>query len=139
MAEAILNDLGQGRFRVVSAGQMPADAVNPIAARTLDAAGHSAQVHAPKSLSEFAASAFDLVITVCDNAARCEVGAWAGQPVCVHWSIPSPSELGGDAAAYRRTYETLCHKIEALTALPFEHLSPLERQSAVDRIALDIV
>lgn len=139
MAEAILKDLGQGRFRVVSAGQLPVDAVNPLAARTLETAGHLAQPCAPKAISDFAASSFDLVITVCDNAARCEVGAWPSQPVCAHWSIPSPSELGGDATAYRQTYDTLRHKIEALTALPFEHLSPLERQSAVDRIALDIV
>ena len=40
MAEALLNHLGQGRFRAYSAGSMPKGAVHPHTLRLLHPPGH---------------------------------------------------------------------------------------------------
>ena len=72
IAEAYLNQLGNGRFRSFSAGSHPAGAVHPLALRTLDAAGVPIAGLRSKGWDEFAtrgAPAMDFVIPECDNAA----------------------------------------------------------------------
>ena len=81
LAEALLNHLGQGRFKGFSAGSSPREnqQPNPLAIETLRKAGVSTQGLYSKSWDTFGgadAPQMDLVITVCDNA--------AGE-VCPYW------------------------------------------------------
>jgi protein-tyrosine-phosphatase len=72
MAEALLNRLGQGRFRAFSAGSHPTGQVNPLAIEQLEEARLPTQGLHSKDWNEFArpgAQALDFAFTVCDKAA----------------------------------------------------------------------
>ena len=86
LAEALLNHLGQGRFKAYSAGSSPREnqRPNPLAIETLIKAGLPAGGLYSKSWDEFAkpdAPHMDLVITVCDNAAGEVCPYWPGQQI----------------------------------------------------------
>jgi arsenate reductase len=137
LAEALLRQIGGGRFQAFSAGSHPKGAVHPLALDTL------AQQHVPaeglrsKSWDEFAAAdapRMDIVITVCDRAAAETCPLWPGQPVTAQWGVPDPAAATGPDAvrAFRDACLTLRRRIELLTALPVEKLSRLALQ---DRLA----
>jgi len=72
LAEAILNRLGEGRFRAYSAGSHPKGEVHPLTVDLLRDLGYTTREVRSKSWDEFSkpgAPEMDLVITVCDNAA----------------------------------------------------------------------
>lgn len=123
LAEALLNHLGQGRFRAHSAGSQPKTAPNPLALRVLEQAGIPIEGLRSKSWDEFAAPespTMDLVITVCDHAASEACPYWPGHPVTVHWGYPDPSAVAGDEAtrlaAFQGTMLALRQRIKALIA-----------------------
>ena len=120
MAEACLGFAGKGRYRSFSAGSTPAGRVNPFAIEILQAEG----IPLPddlrsKSWDEFAgpdAPQMDIVITVCDNAAReinevCPV--WPGAPVSLHWPFPDPAAVSGSDEAKRAAFREVFQQIKA--------------------------
>jgi arsenate reductase len=101
IAEAILNKLGQGKFRAYSAGSQPKGRVNPNTILLLRGLGYDTSSFRSKSWSEFAkpgAPPLDFVFTVCDNAAGEACPVWPGQPMTAHWGIPDPAEARGSEA-----------------------------------------
>ena len=71
LAEAVLNHLGQGRFKAYSAGSRPQGEPNPFAINLLQREGIDTTFARSKSWDEFAgvgAPKLDFVFTVCDNA-----------------------------------------------------------------------
>ncbi len=124
MAEALLNALGQGRFRGFSAGSHPTGKVNPFALECLER--HSIDAGSPRSKSwdEFArpdAPALDFVITVCDNAAGEVCPAWPGQPITAHWGVFDPAANEGSddqkRMAFSRAFAVLHRRISLFTSL----------------------
>jgi arsenate reductase len=69
LAEGLINHLGQGRYTAVSAGSNPAGYVHPKSIETLKRHGIEISNPRSKSWGEFAGQSFDVVITVCDEAA----------------------------------------------------------------------
>lgn len=101
LAEALLNDMGNGRFKAYSAGSSPRanQQPNPLSLQVLQRAGVSVQGLRSKSWDEFAAPQapqMDLIITVCDNAAGEVCPIWPGHPATAHWGYADPSQ--GDAS-----------------------------------------
>jgi arsenate reductase len=128
MAEALLNVLGNGRFKAFSAGSFPSGKVQPLAAELAQAFGYDAPLRS-KSWDEFAqpgSPAIDIVITVCDNAAGEVCPIWPGQPVTAHWGVPDPAAIDGTEAERRRAFQSawmmLRQRIELLLALPLDKL-----------------
>jgi arsenate reductase len=80
MAEALVNDLGQGRFQAWSAGSFPTGYVHPRSIETLKRHGIDPGQPYSKSWNEFAAQPLDLVITVCDQAAGETCPIFPGKP-----------------------------------------------------------
>lgn len=122
LGEVLFNELGRGRLRACSAGSQPTGVVNPGAIEKLGREGHSVEGLESKSWDRFSgdgAPQIDIVITVCDNAAGESCPLWNGAPLTVHWGIPDPASDGDFDAAYRR----LRSRIEAMLALPIEHMS----------------
>jgi arsenate reductase len=129
IGEAILNDLGKGKFRAFSAGTDPRGQINPHTLNVLRTCGHDAANLRSKSWDEFArpgAPGLDFVITVCDDAAGESCPTWPGEPMLAHWGIPDPAAATGSeaeiAVAFDETYRMMRRRIELLLALPVEKL-----------------
>jgi protein-tyrosine-phosphatase len=141
MAEAILNKLGQGKFRAYSAGSQPKGRVNPNTILLLRGLGYDTSSFRSKSWSEFAkpgAPPLDFVFTVCDNAAGEACPVWPGQPMTAHWGIPDPAEARGSEAeialAFKDAYRMLFQRIGIFTALPIRGLDKLSLQNKLREI-----
>src|SRR5688572_32864033 len=98
MAEALINDLGCGRYQAWSAGSVPAGYVHPKSIETLQRYGIDPGQPRSKSWNDFAEQSFDLVITVCDQAAGESCPLFPGSPKKLHWSTPDPAKATGSEA-----------------------------------------
>jgi arsenate reductase len=141
MAEAILNEVGRGRFRAFSAGSHPKGEVSPYAVEQLRRARLPTERLYSKSWDEFAgagAPQLDFVFTVCDQAAGEVCPVWPGQPLTAHWGIPDPAAVRGDSETIRRAffvaYDVLFRRIGLFTALRLENLERLALQKRLDDI-----
>lgn len=127
MAESLLNALGGGRFRALSAGSHPSGRVNPLAAELLARGGYPTAGLRSKSWEEIArpgAPAIDFVITVCDDAAAEVCPVFPGRPVSAHWGLADPAAVAGTEeerrAAFASTLAILRKRIQHLTSLPLD-------------------
>ena len=121
LAEAMLNRLGDGRFKAYSAGSHPAGRVNPFALELLKERGFDTEGLRSKSWDEFArpgAPQFDLIFTVCANAAAEACPVWPGNPATDHWPVSDPAAVTGDEETKRRAFgdaaDALRRRIEEL-------------------------
>ena len=90
MAEGLINAQLADRFVAQSAGTQPAGYVHPQAIAALREIGIDISRQRSKSADEFRPVPFDVVITVCDDAAEnCPVWLGAGQRV--HLGFPDPA------------------------------------------------
>ena len=144
MAEAILNQLGAGRYRAYSAGSQPAGRVNPYAIELLQRNRFRTDSLRSKNWEEFAqpdAPAMDFVLTVCDNAAGEVCPVWPGQPMSAHWGVPDPAAAQGTEEEKHRAFSdafiTLNRRITIFLALPFDKLDKLSLQSELHRIGTE--
>jgi arsenate reductase (thioredoxin) len=131
LAEAILNKIGNGRFRAFSAGSQPRGMVHPYTLSLLEHSGFDTGFARSKSWEEFAASdapVMDFVFTVCDNAANEQCPVWPGQPMTAHWGVPDP------AVAFADAFRMLSNRISVFTALPFASLDRLSIQRQIQAI-----
>jgi arsenate reductase len=119
LSEAILNRLGEGRFRAFSAGSKPVGRDNPGALELFGRRVYPTEDLRSKSWDEFAgpdAPAMDYVITVCNNAAGETCPVWPGHPATEHWDIADPAGVGETdderRAAFEEAYAVLQKRIE---------------------------
>jgi len=143
-AEALLRDLGKGKFNAFSAGANPNTELNPFALEILKRNGHDTSALRSKHISEFQKSGsivMDFVFTVCDTAAAEECPPWPGQPITGHWGLPDPVKATGTnaekALVFAQTYTALRRRIMTFVELPFESLNRMSLQSRVDDIGTD--
>ena len=131
LAEALLNAMGEGRFKAYSAGSSPRDnqQPNPLGLQVLQKAGIPTEGLRSKSWDEFAAPGaphMDLIITVCDNAAGEVCPFWPGHPATAHWGYADPSEGNGSdeekLEAFRKTLYAIQRRLSLLISLPDEKL-----------------
>ncbi len=131
LGEVLFNTLGKGKFKAYSAGSKPAGRVNPGALEWLRQNGISTEGLRSKSWDEFAAAGapeFDLIFTVCDNAAGETCPIWPGKPATAHWGIPDPAHVEGDEArraAFKHAAEQLARRIQLFMSLPIDKLDKL--------------
>jgi arsenate reductase (thioredoxin) len=141
IAEAILNQVGAGKFHAFSAGSRPKGHIHPEALQLLKSLGYDTTAFRSKSWSEFAnpgAPLLDFVFTVCDNAAGEVCPIWPGQPMTAHWGVPDPAEAEGNPAqialAFKNTYRMLNQRIGIFASLPLRSLDRLSLQSELSEI-----
>ncbi|MBN9252067.1 MAG: ArsR family transcriptional regulator [Mesorhizobium sp. 61-13] len=134
IGEALLNHVGEGRFRGYSAGSTPKGEVHPLTLATLRKAGIATDGLRSKPWDEFAmpdAPKMDFVFTVCDNAAGEVCPVWPGQPMTAHWGIEDPAAVQGpefkQEAAFEDALKFLGNRIAAFMSLPL---------ASIDRMAL---
>lgn len=117
MAEALVNARWGDRWQAYSAGTRPAGYVHPMAVEVMREIGISMEGARSKAVNEFLGQAFDLVVTVCDQAAEaCPV--WPGQARRVHLGFPDPAAVQGSPEtvrqAFRRVRDDLAEGLERL-------------------------
>lgn len=119
MAEALINHLRPGRYRAWSAGSHPTGRVHPQTIETLRRHGIDPGHPHSKSWEEFANQAFDLVITVCDQAAAENCPLFLGAATKMHWATPDPAKATGSDteinAAFDHAFIMLKERVEKLT------------------------
>jgi arsenate reductase len=119
LSEAILDRLGDGRFRAFSAGSKPVGQVNAGALELLQRREYPTDGLRSKSWDEFAgpeAPEMDYIVTVCNNAAGETCPVWPGHPATEHWDIADPAGVGETdeerRAAFEEAYAVLQKRIE---------------------------
>jgi len=117
MAEGFLAARGGGRYAAFSAGTHPRE-VHPLAIQVMAEAGidiSAAAGHRAKGLDEFAGQRFELVVTVCDEAAE-ECPFFPGARRQEHWGFPDPSAAAGTEeerlAVFRRVRDAIGTRID---------------------------
>jgi arsenate reductase (thioredoxin) len=90
MAEGIANAFHGDVLEAVSAGSRPAGWVHPLAVRALADIGIDHRDAVSKSADQFLNQEFDVVVTVCDSAAK-DCPYWPGAKRIEHWPIVDPS------------------------------------------------
>jgi arsenate reductase len=138
IAESILNNLGQGRFRAFSAGSFPTGKINPLTIELLESKKFPVDDLRSKSWDEFArpgAPEMDFIFTVCDQAAGETCPVWPGHPATAHWGFEDPAHFTGPDAAKRRFFEKIFQEISArirlFLALP---LDKIDRMSLLNEL-----
>ena len=116
MAESIVNhDLGE-TWQAFSAGTTPSGYVHSAAIQVLSEIGidhHGVS----KSTDDFRGQDFDVVITVCDDAAEnCPV--WLGKGKRAHIGFPDPAEATGTAEEVLTTFRSVRDQIRQ-RVIPF--------------------
>lgn len=137
LAEYLARSMAGDRFEIASAGSDPKPNPHPLALETLRTKFEIEPVGArSKSANEFADSAFDFVITLCDNAKEnCPV--WPGQPVLAHWGSPDPAAAAPGAEQERLFWlvaQQIRRRLDLFFSLPIEKLDALALESATRRI-----
>ncbi len=143
LGEALLNEMGRGRFRAFSAGSHPKGSVHALAVRELQRRGISTEGLRSKGWEEFArpgAPEMDFIFTVCDHAAGETCPVWPGQPMTAHWGTPDPAAAGGTeeekAQAFLDAAITLKRRLDLFLSLPLESLDSLSLRKQVTEIGI---
>ena len=144
MAEAILNELGKGRFVAFSAGSTVSEDQRPhaLTLEALEHAGLSTDGLKSKNWEVFAqpsAPHMDLIITVCDNAAGEVCPVWPGHPATAHWGYADPSSVQGSIEhqrdAFKHTLMLMRERLEHLVSLPTAGLERLVLEAHARELA----
>ena len=110
MAEAIVNARMGDEWQAFSAGTQPTGYVHPNAIRVLAEMGIDISGAHSKSAEEFRITAFDLVVTVCDDAAEnCPV--WLGEGKRVHLGFTDPAKATGNDDEVMAVFRSACDDI----------------------------
>lgn len=139
IGEAIMNKLGEGRFRAYSAGSFPKGEVHPMALKLLTDLRFPTEELRSKSWEEFArpgAPKMDFIFTVCDNAAEEHCPVWPGHPITAHWGIEDPA--AADEAHQRQAFNNaltyLRTRISLFLSLPFGAIDEMATREELRRI-----
>lgn len=121
MAEAIVNARYGETWEAVSAGTQPTGYVHPIAITVLKEIGVDHE-GVSKNTDQFKGIEFDLVVTVCDDAAE-NCPLWLGKGKRVHMGFPDPAKAEGSEeeimAVFRATRDDMLKNILGLLSGEF--------------------
>ena len=139
LGEAVMNKLGEGRFKAYSAGSQPKGEVHPMALSVLEGMGYDTTGLSSKSWDAFAvpgAPEFDFIFTVCDNAAGETCPVWIGHPMTAHWGLEDPAAVEGEAQrqAFLDAMRYLTRRIELFLTLPLSSIDALTMQQKLKAI-----
>lgn len=97
MAQGLVDHLAGERWEAFSAGTAPTGYVHPLAVRAMAELGIDISAQHSKSVDQFRGAEFDMVVTVCDHAAK-NCPLWLGRGQVKHMGFPDPASAGGSEA-----------------------------------------
>ncbi len=114
MAEGLVNALYADKF-AASSGGVEATRVHPAAVKAMAEIGIDISGHRSKSIDEFMDRRFDVVVTVCDDAAR-DCPFFPGGKQYIHRAFADPAACRGTdedvLACFRRSRDEIREWIE---------------------------
>ncbi len=141
MAEAILDQLGDGRFQAYSAGSDPFPAPRPEVIEKLRTFGHDVSGLRSKSWDEFMgpeAPRMDFVIALCDTLQGQACPDFGDKAVTASWPLPDPGDFTGSDAQrgilLNELYASLRRRIGIFAALPFASLDRMAVRARLDEL-----
>jgi arsenate reductase len=106
MAEGLVKYYLGKKWKPYSAGTHPADKVHPLAIKAMAELGIDISEKKSKSVDKYQKKKFDLVITVCDEAAE-ECPVWLGKGKVAHISFPDPAKATGTKIQQLSTFQAV--------------------------------
>jgi arsenate reductase len=139
LGEALMNQMGAGRFRAYSGGSRPKGEVHPMTREVLADLGFPTEGLRSKSWDEFTAPGapeFDFIFTVCDNAAGESCPAWPGRPLTAHWGVEDPATVTGEGQrqAFVDALRYLHRRIELFLMLPHSSIDEMAMRGKLAEI-----
>jgi arsenate reductase len=107
MAEGLINHFGKENFQAFSAGSNPAGYVHPMSIKTLKKSGIFKSDYKSQSWDDFSDIDFDLVITVCDNAAGEACPVYLSSAPKVHWGVEDPAKFEGSEEEIENEFQRI--------------------------------
>jgi arsenate reductase len=143
MGEAILNRIGEGRFRAFSAGSAPSDTGPlPEVLSQLKALGHDVSGLRSKRWDAFSgpgAPRVDFVIALCDTLTGQTCPDFGATTITAAWPLPDPAKFTGSATEratlLNELYAALHRRLSIFTSLPFATLDRMALKARVDALA----
>ena len=112
MAEYLFPLLSDGRWSAVSAGSNPSGYVHPKAIEVMQELGVDLSVGISEHVDRYREDKFDLIVTVCDNAAeQCPV--FPGETPVVHWPFEDPADASGTEEHITQCFRSIRDQISA--------------------------
>jgi ArsR family transcriptional regulator, arsenate/arsenite/antimonite-responsive transcriptional repressor / arsenate reductase (thioredoxin) len=141
MAEAILKQVGRGKFNAYSAGSEPAAAPMVEVIDKLKALGHDVSPLHCKSWDEFSrpeAPRMDFVITLCDTLQGQHCPDFGDKPVTGAWPLPDPAKFTGTAVEratmINALYGMIRRRLEIFVSLPHASLDRMALRKRLDEL-----
>jgi arsenate reductase len=106
MAEGLVKHYQGKKWKAYSAGTHPADEVHPLAIKAMAELDIDISAKKSKSVDKYQKKKFDLVITVCDEAAE-ECPVWLGKGEVAHISFPDPAKATGTKIQQLTTFRAV--------------------------------
>lgn len=139
LCEAITNHKANGRITALSAGSQPAAEVHPLTFKYLLERQVSVEGLNSQSWEELDGFAADVVVTVCDSAAKEQCPIWFENSLKVHWGLPDPSKFQGNEEEIKREFfkvmDIIEARLQALLSLEFEKMDAINLAKALSKIA----
>ena len=107
MGEGLINHFGKENFQAFSAGSNPAGYVHPMSIKTLEKSGIFKSDYKSQSWDDFSDIDFDLVITVCDNAAGEACPVYLSSAPKVHWGVEDPAKFEGSEEEIENEFQRI--------------------------------
>lgn len=141
MAQAILTQVGKGRFNAYSAGSEPARAPMSKVIEKLKALGHDVSGLRCKSWNDFTgadAPRMDFVITLCDTLHGQDCPDLGNKPVTAAWPLPDPAKFAGNeverATMINALYGMIRRRLEIFINLPYASLDRMALKKRLDEL-----
>ena len=139
LSEAIANHIGKSQITAASAGSAPEGQVHPLSLKYLAEKGIKTDNLNSQSWHDFEDFAPDIVLTMCDNAAKEVCPIWFNDSVQVNWALPDPSKNNSDEKAQKdafyQTMDVIERRINVLLTLDINKLSANELKAELNSIA----
>jgi arsenate reductase len=123
MAQGLVNHFLGDRWQAFSGGTDPAGYVHPLAIKAMDELDIDISDQRSKSVDVFQGEAFDVVITVCDQAAE-NCPLWLGSGNVTHIAFPDPAAVEDSES---ECMEVFCRVRDGLRAKVLSYLQEQEK------------
>ncbi|NDH63001.1 MAG: ArsR family transcriptional regulator [Alphaproteobacteria bacterium] len=141
MSEALLQQIGKGKFNAYSAGSEPARAPMPEVMAKLQTLGHDVGRLRCKSWDEFTgpdAPRMDFVIALCDVLQGQQCPDFGEKPVTAAWPLPDPAKFSGSVVErttmINELYGMIRRRLEIFVNLPYASLDRMALKKRLDEI-----